>query len=70
MRLRFGPEARLDVLQARDWYEDRALGLGAEFVRSVDAMAAAVLRFPEAFPAIHEDVRMAVLRRFPYALPS
>lgn len=66
--LRFSPAARLDILAASAWYDDRAPGLGAEFVRAVDAMAAGILRFPEAFPVVHGLVRMATLRRFPYAL--
>lgn len=68
MRLRFRPEARLDVLEASAWYDDRSPGLGTEFVRAVDVTAAGILRFPESFPTVYEDVRMAVLRRFPYAL--
>ena len=68
MRLRFRPEARLDILEARAWYEDRAKGLGGEFTRSIDTTAAGILRFPHAFPQVFGDVRKAVLRRFPYSL--
>lgn len=68
MRLRFRPEARLDLLEASAWYEDRSRGLGTEFVRAVDVTTAGILRFPESFPTVYEDVRMAVLRRFPYTL--
>jgi hypothetical protein len=66
--LRFRPEARLDILEARAWYEERAKGLGSEFARSVDAASSGVLRFPKAFPKLHGEVRKAVLRRFPYSL--
>lgn len=68
MRLRFRPEARLDLLEASAWYEERSPGLGAEFARAVDVTTAGILRFPESFPTAYDDVRMAVLRRFPYAL--
>lgn len=68
MGLRFRPEARLDILEARDWYEDRARGLGLEFARAVDAGASGILRFARAFPKVHGEVRKAVLRRFPYSL--
>lgn len=68
MPLRFLPEARLDILEARSWYEERVPGLGDEFVRAVDASAAGILRFPTAYPEVHRDVRKAVLRRFPYSL--
>jgi len=67
-RLRLTPEARLDILDARSWYEERAPGLGMEFARAVDVAASAILRFPQAFPEVHGPVRKAVMRRFPYSL--
>jgi len=66
--LSFRPEARLDILAAKEWYEDRARGMGHEFVRAVDAAASGITRFPLAFPRVHGDIRKAVLRRFPYSL--
>ena len=68
MQLRFGPEARLDILETRQWYDSRVAGLGSEFARAVDAAAADILRFPASHPRVHGDVRKAVLRRFPYSL--
>jgi len=68
LQLRFRHEARLDILEARLWYEERGPGLGVEFSRAVDSSVAGILRFPEAYPEVHRDVRKAVLRRFPYSL--
>lgn len=68
MSLRFLPEARPDIIEARAWYEERAIGLGLEFSRAVDAAASGILRFPRAVPKVHGEVRKAVLRRFPYSL--
>jgi len=66
--VRFTPEARLDVLTARDWYESRTPGVGLEFVRMVDVAVSSMDRFPQAFPQVHGEARKAVLRRFPYSL--
>ncbi|MDP2956388.1 MAG: type II toxin-antitoxin system RelE/ParE family toxin [Longimicrobiales bacterium] len=68
LRLVFAPEARLDILAARTWYEEQSPGLGWEFSRAVEAATAALLRFPKSFPQVHGEVRKAVLRRFPYSL--
>ena len=68
MRVRFRPEARLDILEARAWYEERAAGLGAEFSRAIDFTVAGIIRFPRVFPEVHGEVRKAVVRRFPYSL--
>ena len=43
-----------------------AVGLGAEFVRSVDACFAIISRQPDIFPVVYRQTRMALLRRFPY----
>jgi plasmid stabilization system protein ParE len=61
-------EAEADMAEAALWYERRSLGLGAEFVRSVDACLALVSRQPTLFPVIHREARMALARRFPYLI--
>lgn len=68
MKLVFRPEAQLELLEARDWYETRAVGLGFEFARSIDAAAGRILRAPTAFAHFEGDYRRCVLRRFPYSL--
>jgi len=69
VRLKFTPEARLDLLDAQAWYDDRVPGLGTEFVRAVDFAASGITRFPAAFPVVRGKIRKAVLRRFPYLSP-
>jgi plasmid stabilization system protein ParE len=58
----------LDVAEAHSWYEQRAEGLGAEFVRAYDVALAGIERFPEAYPVIQRGVRRALLRKFPYGV--
>ena len=65
-RLIVRPEAEAEMADAFDWYEDRAPGLGSDFLLCVDATLNAVLRNPESFPRIHRTVRRALTRRFPY----
>ncbi|MBO1351827.1 MAG: hypothetical protein EBE86_032680 [Hormoscilla sp. GUM202] len=60
------PEAELDIVEAYDWYEERELGLGEEFLRCVDACIQYILRHPEAYQMIYEEYRRALVRRFPY----
>jgi hypothetical protein len=36
-RLAVAPEAELDIAEAYVWYEQRRIGLGEEFLTSVDA---------------------------------
>ena len=67
-RVVFGPEARREAHEAREWYESKAKGLGLEFARAVDAICSSIKRFPEAYPVVTRQYRQAVLRRFPYSI--
>jgi len=67
-RLVVRPAAEADIAAAAQWYEARASGLGAEFLRLVDVALAEVQRMPERFPVVHAQCRRALLRRFPYGI--
>jgi len=68
MRLLLRPEAIDELAETPTWYESRRRGLGDEFLRSVEAALARILRQPSASVIVHGDVRSTVLKRFPYAL--
>jgi plasmid stabilization system protein ParE len=61
-------EAEADVEGAYRWYEQQSPGLGAEFLRAVEASLSAIERDPELYPQIYQRARRTLLRRFPYAL--
>lgn len=67
-RIVLRPEAEADLAEAVTWYETRAQGLGAEFLRSLDAAIALIQRHPTSCPVVFGTARRAVLRRFPYNL--
>jgi hypothetical protein len=64
----FRREAETEIAEAVDWYEARGRGLGAAFLRALDAALAAVQRNPAAHPVVFGRARRALLRRFPYSL--
>jgi hypothetical protein len=65
--VRFLPELEEDVLAAHDWYEGKAVGLGAEFLRVFYAHVALLQRTPLTFQKAHQNFHRGLLRRFPYA---
>jgi plasmid stabilization system protein ParE len=67
-KLVIAPEAELDIAEAYVWYERRRIGLGEEFLTSVDASIVGIRRQPEIYPLIHETYRRSLVRRFPYAV--
>jgi plasmid stabilization system protein ParE len=61
-----GPEAEAEIAEARDWYDDRDSGLGAEFVAVVRSALVAIAENPFQYEIVWEHYRRAVLHRFPY----
>jgi plasmid stabilization system protein ParE len=64
----FTRTASAELIEAQNWYEKEAPGLGRPFRQAVDAMVERMSASPRQFPVIYKNVRRALLRRFPYAL--
>jgi plasmid stabilization system protein ParE len=60
--------AEADVRDAAFWYETKRDGLGIEFTLELDALYERIAQNPRQFPEVADDVRRALLRRFPYAV--
>ena len=67
-RLIVRPQAADEVAEAHDWYESQSVGLGAEFLRAVDAAFASICRSPRVYPVVRGRTRRLLLRRFPYGV--
>lgn len=64
----FRAAARTDLQQAYDWYEERRVGLGDEFL---GAVSQAILRMEtnaESFPPYYRGFHRVLTHRFPYKL--
>ena len=57
-----------DVEVAYRWYEAQRPGLGGEFLNEVEACLERISERPLSFPAVINDARRALLRRFPYSV--
>ena len=64
----FHPEAQQELIAIAVWYDGRRAGLGDEFVDAVSAKVVDIYKAPERFPIVHDDIRQAILRRFPYVV--
>ena len=58
----------LDLAAGFGYYEEQANGLGDEFLIAVDSAFDAIERYPEMFAEVYDEVRRAVVSRFPYAV--
>jgi hypothetical protein len=66
--LRFLPIVEEDALAGYTWYEEKARGLGGEFLRAFYACAREIPRNPLLYPKVYGEFRRRLLRRFPYAI--
>lgn len=66
--LTFAAEVERDIGDAYDWYEQRRVGLGEDFLSCVDACLERICRSPEIHAKVYENYRRALVRRFPYAI--
>lgn len=60
------PEAESDLVIARDWYEERRPGLGAEFLDEIARALRELAQDPEQSRLYYRNFRRVLLRRFPY----
>lgn len=68
MQLEFAPEARVEIIQAAAWYNERGTGLGQRFVLEVDRTIERILQHPLAWTEIEAGVRRALVQKFRYAI--
>jgi len=62
------PEAQTDIREAARWYEDREPGVGLRFLRELRSSLQHINDNPLRFPIIEDDVRRALLHKFPYSI--
>ncbi len=67
-RLEFHPEAQAEFEWAARFFEEKAAGLGVDFVRVVERLARRVLDFPNSGQAFGPRLRRMLVPRFPYGL--
>jgi plasmid stabilization system protein ParE len=63
----FSPLARLELLQAEDWYLQEDIQKGDAFFADVARTEQFLRSNPYLYAKVDGDVRRAVLKRFPYS---
>ena len=66
MIVRFHPAARIELLEARVWYEERSPLSAVAFIQEVDAAVSRIAEEPLRYQLLEYGTRRAPLQRFPY----
>ena len=66
--LKFHPDARIDALEAYDWYAERSQEAADAFQEEIQDAGRAIREFPERWATYVLGTRQYVLKRFPFVL--
>ena len=66
--VRFTEAARAELIDAQDWHEAEAPGLGRRFRAEIDSVVRRMADNPRQFPTVFKTLRRARANKFPYAL--
>ena len=64
----FKPEVYDDIKTAYDWYESQRVGLGEDFLLTLEESYVKITRTPKLYQGIYKLVRRKLVRRFPYGI--
>lgn len=62
------PLAKADLADAYSWYEGEQVGLGKSFLDQIGLALNRIAARPEGYPVVEQDVRRALVRRFPFSI--
>jgi plasmid stabilization system protein ParE len=66
MRVSLHPKARVEVIEARNWYYDRSPLSSVAFSHAVDGAISRIRESPNSFPIADHATTKFVLQRFPF----
>lgn len=66
--VRFLQPAEQEMLDAAQYYELQASGLGLDFLDKIDSAVIDISQHPERWPIIQLNIRRRLVFRFPYSL--
>jgi plasmid stabilization system protein ParE len=62
------PEAKADILDAFNWYQQQRPGLGYDFKLCIDEVMSKLEKNPLIFKKTYRDIRRAFIKRFPFGI--
>ncbi len=66
MTFQYHPEAAKELTSSIQYYEDKSIGLGAEFLDEVEEAIAQAIAHPQSGSLLTKHDRRILLDRFPY----
>ena len=67
-KVTFHEEADSEFYEAALYYEEKATDLGLLFLDEIEKAVLRILANPIAYPSVGDEVRQAIVSRFPYSI--
>lgn len=68
MNFQYHPEAAKELLSSVNYYEEKSVGLGAEFLDEIEEAIAQALAFPQSGSSLTKQDQRILLNRFPFEI--
>ncbi len=68
MKFTFHPEAKLELNQAVDYYNNCQPSLGLDFLREIYISIQNILAYPQAWTQLSKSTRRCLVNRFPFGI--
>jgi len=67
-QVEYHPQAKIEIQETANWYEDKVEGIGLEFLFEVRHAESKIVQTPEMWPIYEKNVRRYLLKRFPFGV--
>jgi len=67
-KLFFHPGVQAEIKAAYTWYQDKAAGLGDDFIHELESSFGAIVELPQTWPKFKKNFRRFLLSRFPFSV--
>lgn len=68
MTFQYHPDAAKELTSSVQYYEEKSLGLGGEFLDEIEDAIAQAMAYPKSGTLLSKDERRILLSRFPYEI--
>jgi len=68
MRVEYHPSVEDELRKIIDFYDERASGLGREFLNEFERQILTISSMPESWMIVERDIRRTLMKRFPFVI--
>ena len=68
LKLTFHPDVFCEIKASYSWYQEKAEGLGKDFMNELELAYQAIIDFPQTWPKFQKGFRRFLLSRFPFSV--